>query len=151
MLIWQKILILIWGIIGLLGAIIGFKKCKIDKKQLDWDGIYTLYGAFVWGDITVFGIFWTIVSFVVLLSNRWIFFPVVFSVFWVVRSLGETIYWFNQQFSTIERYSPVKRVPWLTNIFHDNYTIWFIFQIWMQCITVVSIVSSVYFINLWLK
>lgn len=148
--IWQRFLIIGWGIFGLVGSFIGFVKCKYKKDQLGWDGIFTIYGAFVWADIVIFGIFWAITSLVTLLINNWVLFPFVLSVFWVVRSLGETIYWFNQQFSTVVRYSPEK-IPWLAKIFHDNYTIWFVFQICMQCITVASLILSIYFVNLWLR
>ena len=148
--VWQKLLVLGWGLFGLVGSFEGYRRCRYKKDNLCWDGIFTIYGAFVWADIVVFGVFWALASIIVLLTNDWILFLLLLSVFWVVRSLGETIYWFNQQFSTIIRYSP-KGNSLLAKIFRDDYTMWFVLQIFMQCITVVSLIFSIHFVHLWLK
>ena len=147
---WQKLLIIGWGAFALIGSFEGFRRCRYKKDDLGWDGIFVIYGAYVWADIVIFGIFWAIVSIVIILANDWLLFLLTLSVFWVVRSFGEMIYWFNQQFSTITRYS-FKSDHWLIKMFNRNYTIWFIFQICMQCITVISLIFSIYFAKLWLK
>lgn len=136
--------------LGLVGSFEGYRRCRYKKDNLGWDGIFTIYGAFVWADIVIFGVFWAVASIIVLLINDWILFLLLFSIFWVVRGLGETIYWFNQQFSTVIRYSP-KSDHFLVKIFQDNYTIWFVLQICMQCITVIAVIFSIYFAKLWLK
>jgi hypothetical protein len=79
--------------------------------------------------------------------NDWLLFWLIVSVFWAVRSWGETIYWLNQQFSTIERNPPKKHI--LYPIFHND-SVWFVHQIIWQCVTVISIVVSLYFGRLWL-
>ena len=104
-----------------------------------------IFGIFVWGDATVFGIFWFLASITTLLLNDWILFLLVFSVFWVVRSLGETIYWFNQQFSKVIQWPPEK-LPFF-KFFHND-SIWFVYQIVNQCITVVSIIVSISYVGI---
>jgi len=146
---WQKILIGIWGILGFIGFLEGYRISSVKKQNLKWCGPFTLFGAFVWADMVIFGIFWAMASAVLLLINNWILFPVTLSVFWTVRSLGEVNYWFNQQFSTIVRYS-FKDNRWLMRIFNDDYTVWFVIQIIMQCVAVISLLFSIYFIKLWL-
>jgi hypothetical protein len=147
--VWQKILIIGWGVLGLIGSIEGYIRCRYKRNNLSYDGIFFIYGAFVWADIVIFGIFWAAVSVFIILTNDWILFPLTLSIFWLVRSVGETIYWFNQQFSTVIRCS-FKDDHWLIKIFGNNYTVWFVFQICMQCITVISLILSIHFVKLWL-
>lgn len=105
-------------------------------------------GIFVWGDGVVFGLFWLLASGISLIIKDWLFFLLIVSVFWLVRSIGETIYWLNQQFSTLER-NPVQNLPW-NSIFHND-SVWFVHQIIWQCITVISLVASLYLGFVWLK
>lgn len=146
--VWQQILIISYGLLGLVGATIGYFESKTKKNSLGTVGIFNIYGAFVWADIVVFGLFWFLASLTTIILNNWILFLLTESVFWLVRSVGETIYWFNQQFSTINR-NPAKNY-WFTKIFHDEYTVWFVHQIMWQCLTVVSIIFSLYFGRLFL-
>lgn len=104
-------------------------------------------GIFVWADGVIIGLFWIISSFVAYLLKDSLLFIFLFSLFWLVRSAGEAIYWLNQQFS------PINRNPPETLLKHQVFTgdsIWFVYQIFWQCILVVSILSSVYFGFLWL-
>lgn len=144
---WQKLFIILWGIISLVMLIRGFRECKDKKNAFNLTPLLNIFGAFVWGDAVIFGIFWTLVSTVTLILNDWILFLLITSVFWVIRSFGETIYWLNQQFS------PVKRNPpenfWFYKYFHND-SVWFVHQIYWQCITVISIIFTIYFAHLWL-
>ena len=144
---WQKIIIIIWGIISFALFVKGFKESK-DKKNAYGLTPFFPFGAFVWGDAVVFGFFWTAVFVVVLILNDWTLFLLIISVFWVVRSIGETIYWFNQQFSKINRNPPEKN--WMFKYFHND-SVWFIHQIGWQCVTVISIIFSIYLTHIWLK
>lgn len=109
---------------------------------------YNPLGAFVWIDVVVFGLFFSLVSLLCLIFGQWVLFWVVFSVFWVVRSIGEQIYWFLEQFASKHRNSP--HTLWPHKWFKGEET-WIVMQIFWQCISVVSIISSVYFFMLWLK
>ena len=105
-------------------------------------------GIFVWGDAIIFGLFWALAGAVVYLTNSVPLIWLIYSVFWVVRSFGESIYWFNQQFSTINR-NPPERLKGFR--FYKNDSVWFAYQIWWQCVAVVAIIASVYFGHIWLK
>jgi hypothetical protein len=106
-----------------------------------------LLGIFVWGDAIIFGAFWGMVGAAVLILNDWVLFLLIYSVFWVVRSLGETIYWFNQQFTS--KKSDPSTLPFYKFVKNDS--IWFIYQIFYQCVTVISIITSLYLAKLWLS
>lgn len=106
-----------------------------------------LLSMFVWGDAMIFGVFWGAAAIVSILLGDWILFWLIASLFIMVRSIGETIYWFNQQFSTITRMDPKKY--WTNKIFHND-SVWFIFQIMNQCLTVITIITSLYLAKMWL-
>ena len=146
---WQGFLILIYGLIGFYGAYKGYRKSRYENKRLELSPHFIVYGAFVWADVVIFGIFWFLFSLVCIILNDWILFLLSQSLFWLIRGFGETIYWFNQQFSTISR-SSHKDFPFSRFFGNDDYTVWFVMQIFMQCITVVSAILSLYFGKLWL-
>lgn len=105
-------------------------------------------GSFVWGDAVVFSLFWVLVSALCLWVNNWYLFLLFQAVFWAVRGTGETIYWLNQQFSTLERNPPQNLLGYR---FFKNDSIWFVYQIFWQCVTVFSIIATIYCAWLWLK
>lgn len=144
---WQIYIVVLYGTGALIGFLTAFWECWRNKKSYSLTPHLTLYGAFVWGDMVVFGLFWSLVSLVTLLLNDWILFLLIISVFWVVRSVGETIYWFNQQFSRINR-NPPEHHKILYKIFHND-SVWFVYQIYWQCITVVSLIAILYLTRLW--
>jgi len=146
--IWQQTFILLYALFNLLIFIKGYYESKYKKNAYGFTRPLLFIGAFVWGDAVVFGPFWVLSSAVVLLLKDWYLFLFIVSVFWVIRSLGETIYWFNQQFSTVNR-NPIKNLPW-NSIFHND-SVWFIHQIIWQCVTVISTIFSIYFASLWLR
>lgn len=96
-------------------------------------------GIFVWGDATIFGAFWCVVTILAWWRQSWNLFLLFIAVFWLVRSIGESIYWFNQQFSTLNRNPPANLRGFH---FFQNDSIWFIYQIFWQCVTVFSIIST---------
>ncbi len=125
----------------------GFYESKVKKNAYGKTPLLAPIGAIVWADTAIFGLFWTVVSVVIIILNDWILFWLTFSIFFVVRSFGETIYWLNQQFSKVNR-NPIQKF-WVTKIFHDD-SVWFVYQIYWQCVTVVSLIASLYFGKLWL-
>ncbi len=122
-------------------------ECKSCKNAFGLTRPLFFIGAFVWADVTVFSTFWILVSLASVLLASWNLFLLITSLFWVVRSLGEMIYWFNQQFSSLNR-NPVETLP-LKSIFHND-SIWFVHQIFWQCVMVIALVSSIYFAAAWL-
>lgn len=105
-------------------------------------------GAFVWADVVVFSPFWIIASTIPIYLKSWTVFLLIVSVFWLVRSIGETLYWFHQQFSPINR-NPIETLP-LKSVFHND-SIWFVHQIFWQCITVLTIITTIYLSWSWLQ
>jgi len=146
---WQQIIILVYGAVNLLVFIKGFYESKHKKNAYGLTPHLFFLGIFAWGDAVIFGLFWTVSSFVSFLLHDWFLFLLIISVFWIIRSLGETIYWFNQQFST-KSYSWNKPEKLLFHSVFHNDSIWFVYQIMWQCVTVISVVFSIYIAKLWI-
>ncbi len=148
---WQELFIVFYGLLGLIISIKGFIECY-KKDNVHHETIYLFWlGIFVWGDAVVFGLFWFLISMLSVILKDWVLFLLFISVFWLVRSLGETFYWFNQQFSPLARW-PKKRfdiIDFLSKYFKDG-SIWFIYQISWQCVTVISLITTIYLTTWWL-
>lgn len=107
----------------------------------------TPLGMFVWGDVLVLALFWLAAAIVSLVLSNWWLFLLLVSVFWLVRSSGETLYWFLQQFATKKRDAPESLVGYSLV---KNESIWFIYQVMWQCLTVFSLVATIYTAYMWL-
>lgn len=105
-------------------------------------------GAFVWVDAAVLGIFFSIVTVICFVLQQWILFLLIFSIFWTVRSIGEQIYWFLEQFAPKHRNAP--HTLWPRKFFKGEES-WIVMQITWQCVTVLGIISTVWLFNLFLK
>ncbi len=147
MLLWEKLFLVVVGVYSFVGFGLGLIKSR-KGNAYGFCYAYYIVGAFVWADAIVFGLFWTLTSLALLILNSWVLTELTFSIFWVVRSLGETIYWFLQQFSTVNR-NPPERLH-MYHIFKND-AMWFVIQIFWQCITVISILFSLYFGTLWIQ
>lgn len=146
---WQFTIVLIYAMLGLLVFVKGFYETKYKKNAYGLTRPLLILGIFVWGDAVIFGPFWTIASTLSLLAKNWYLFLFIVSVFWVVRGLGETIYWLNQQFSSkVDINNKPENLIW-HSVFHDD-SIWYIHQIVWQCITVISVVCAVIISKMWL-
>jgi hypothetical protein len=104
-------------------------------------------GIFVFADALIIGPFWIAVSLFFLLYPSFILLGLVFSVFWAVRSFGETIYWLNQQFSSITREPPQKF--WLHKLVKND-SVWFLNQLMAQITLVISLIATVILLRLYL-
>ena len=144
----QQLIVNATGIFALAGFGIGIHQTLIRKNPFGLTYVFRPLGAFVYADLTVFGLFWLGASTLSLLLSDWALFLLIASLFWLVRSIGETIYWLNQQFSPINR-NPVKNFRYLKKVYHND-SVWFIYQIFWQCMTVIFIVTSLYFGKLWI-
>lgn len=125
----------------------GFFETRTKGNGFKTTPYLSFLGIFVWADAIVLGIFWFVIFLVsYFLKNRYLLFFVI-SLFWVIRSLGEIIYWLNQQFSLIKRNPPEKLFGYFLI---KNESIWFIYQLFWQCVLLISVISSVYFGGSWL-
>lgn len=140
----QFILLLIF-LYSLLAFLSGFRNRKnpfgISRRFLP-------FSAFVFIDSVVFGPFFVIVSLFCLLLNQWILFLLIFSVFWTVRSIGEQVYWFHEQFAVKHRNVP--STLWPHKLFKGE-EIWVVMQTFWQCISVIGIILSVYLFYIWFR
>lgn len=140
-------LLLVLALISLGLGVLGLGKSRQGKAfELVW-WLFP-WGAFVWGDIVVFGPFWGLVLTICFFLQDCLLLALLISIFWLVRSLGETIYWFNQQFTSLKR-NPPEKMPGYTLFKND--AIWFVYQIVWQCLTVITIFTTVWFFKLWLN
>src|SRR5690606_22156213 len=98
-------------------------------------------GMFVWGDVLILSPFWISLSVVTLVLQDWWLFLLAVSLFWLVRSVGETLYWFLQQFATVKRDPPESLAGYR---FVKNESIWFMYQVMWQCVTVFTLILSIY-------
>lgn len=105
-------------------------------------------GSFVWADAVVFSLFWILTSLICIILHDWLLFWLATSLFWSIRSFGETMYWLHEQFSTRRR-NPPETLKFHT--FFQDESIWFIYQIVWQCATVFSLIASIYFASRWIQ
>jgi len=146
--LWQLTLLSLYALYSAYAFIRGYYQCRYLHRSFHLTPFLFPLGIFVWGDSIVFGAFWTIVTAGLLLTGDWLLFLLVFNVFWLVRSVGETIYWFNQQFSTLNR-NPPEKLP--GSRWFDGDAIWFVYQTIAQCVTMLSLVGTIYFAVHWIR
>lgn len=144
----QITIIITYGFLAFFIFLKGVKESIRKKQSFKLTPSLFPLGIFVWGDAIVIGPFWVIISLIAYFSNDWLLFLLTISVFWLVRSLGETIYWLNQQFSLVNRNPPEKLIGY--QLIKSN-SIWFIYQIFWQCVTVISTITTIYLSAQWLK
>lgn len=135
-------------VLSLIIFVLGLIKTIKDKKAFFPTPYLFFLGIFVWGDAVILGLFWMIFFLSTYFLKNYFLFLFIVSLFWLVRSLGEIIYWLNQQFSPLKRNPPEKLFGYF--IF-KNESIWFAYQIFWQLILIISIILTLYFGNLWLK
>ena len=141
----QNIFLSLFFVYSLSALLLGLKH---RKNPFGLTHQYVLLGSFVWVDAAVFGAFFSLVSLLCIFLSDFILFLLIFSVFWTIRSIGEQIYWFLEQFANTHRNKP--RTLWPSKIYKGE-EVWIVMQTVMQCISVVFIISSVYLLSIWLK
>ena len=134
------------GLYGIGATIIwiwGIRQTCFCKNPYGLTQLLAPYGIFVWGDAVMIGFFWMIVTAVsIWLQNMQLFF-IVMCVFWMVRSAGEIMYWFLQQFAETKRDKPESL--WCHSLFPGE-SIWFAYQLFWQLVLVVSSVCLIYLV-----
>lgn len=144
----EQVIVILYGIENLLTFRKGFYEIKDKNNVYGLAGPFGFLGIFVWGDALVIAPFWLISSLIVLFLQDWYLFLVILSLFWVVRSFGEVIYWLCEQFAGKNR-NPPHTLKFYKFVNSD--AIWFIYQLFWQCILIISLIASIYFSSLWLQ
>lgn len=137
----QTIFVASYGIFALSGFLLGLKNCVKKRNPYGLTRKYNIIGSFVWADAVIFGLFWVLVSIFSLLLSNWLLFLLTQAIFWLIRSIGETIYWFNQQFAMKNR-NPAHTL-WISKYFPGDSS-WVAMQIFWQCVAVLTTVSTLY-------
>ncbi len=144
----HHLFLLAFSIFNFLIFLKGFYESKYKNNAFGLTRPLVFIGVFVWADAVIFGLFWVMASLITYFLQDWYLFLLITSIFWVVRSLGEVIYWLNQQFSTLKR-NPIENLPW-QSIFHND-SVWFVHQIIWQCVMAISLVFTIYLSHMWLQ
>ncbi|MFA6005666.1 MAG: hypothetical protein WC775_04245 [Patescibacteria group bacterium] len=144
--LWQTIVVGLYSVLSLMVFVLGIYQSIKKRNPYKETLLLSWMGIFVWGDALTIGFFWFLASLISLYINDWLLFLLIVSVFWIVRSLGETIYWMNQQFVKDNKYC--EKVMGY-GLLKSN-AIFFVYQTYWQCLTVVSIVTTIYLTHLWL-
>lgn len=145
---WQNIFLSLFGIIALVGFFWSFYQCRYRKNPFGRTYFFFPFGSFVFADLVVLAPFWIVVTLFIFFLQDFLLFLFIYALFWLIRSVGEAQYWFLQQFSTLNK-NPIERFR-LRKVFHND-SIWFVYQIYWQCLTVISLIASVYLGVLWVK
>lgn len=135
----ERLVVILYGIISLVAFIKGLKETKFNNNPYGLTP-FGLLGIFVWGDAVIIGLFWMLACVFVLLVGKWSIGLLVISLFWVVRSFGEIIYWLLQQFAVKKR-DEAQTVP--GHSFFPGESVWFAQQVWWQMVLVVSLLATV--------
>jgi len=143
----QQTVVFMCALINLVVFAWGLHQTKHKQNAFVLTPFFYIFGIFVWGDAVILGLFWSLAAGAGLLLHNWYLFLLIISLFWTVRSLGETMYWISQQFSTINRNNPAQLLGHA--IFHAD-AVWFAYQLFWQMVTVASIICSIYLTHLWL-
>lgn len=141
----QIIIVLLWGIYSFIAFFLGWRHRKNPFGLSRW---FLPLGAFVWTDTIVFGLFFFLVSAFCLVTNQFILFLLIFSVFWTIRSVGEQVYWFLEQFAVAHKNAP--HTLWPKKWFKGQES-WIVMQITWQCVSAIFIVLSAYLLFTWFR
>ncbi len=144
----QQLIVFFYAILNLWAFTKGFQEIKHKKNAFGIARLFGLLGIFVWGDAVVVGLFWLIICLTILLVQDWYLFLLILSIFWVVRSAGEVIYWLLEQF-TMQHRNPPHTLKFYK--FFNNDSIYFVYQLFWQCVLTISIVASLYLTALWFQ
>lgn len=148
MLFWEYIIIGIFGLLSLIFFIKSLREIRNKKNAYGLTPYLFFLGSFVWGDMIILGPFWILVSIVSTILNNFNLFLLFTSIFWTIRSLGEVIYWLNEQFAE-KKHNPPHTLSFYFIIKSD--AIWFIYQVFWQCVFVFSLILSIYLCKIWLQ
>lgn len=145
--IFQLLFVVAFGVYALWAALLGYYKTNKKNNPFGLCYWFNPISAFVWADAIVFGTFFFLVSALTLYLQDFLLFLLIFFVFWTVRSIGEQVYWFLEQFATNHRNPP--HTLWANRHFPGG-SVWVSLQIFWQCISVIGIIMSVYLFSLWI-
>jgi hypothetical protein len=135
-------------------TVLSFIRIRKGKKIAEF--VYSfgfLIGSFVWEDMFVFSVYGLAASIATVWLGQWKYGLLFFLVFWMVRSAGETLYFFLEQFIEPKQYphyvdSHFGLVRYIFgNISYQQCLI--IMQVFFQIIMMTSIVGIITLLFAW--
>lgn len=132
---------------GLLLAVVGWRYTYYRHQPFTVTPWFFPTGIFVWGDAVIIGIFWSLLGICAYLLGDWSFVGLGISLFWLVRAWGEVQYWLHEQFATKHRNPP--HTLHFHRFFPDE-SIWFVYQVFWQCVMVAALLAACWFGKQWL-
>jgi hypothetical protein len=150
-----KQLLIFWIILNAFLLILSFCKVRNSGEEVTFIPWAYPLGAFVWEDLLIFSLYNVIASVVILLIKDFRFIIVFSLIFWLVRSLGETFYWFLQQFNQPALYPHSEydwnKGGWVKAIFGDlsDQKYFILYQVGWQVISVLCITGLIYLFKNW--
>ncbi len=148
--------LLLAGIItNLVLAILSFINVRNSGSEVEFILWAYPLGAFVWEDLLVFSAANVIACIFVTFIKDFRYIFIYFLSFWLIRSIGETFYWFLQQFCTSTMY-PHDQYDWdrnsiLSSLIGDlsNQKYFILNQISWQIVTVLCICGFIFVLKKW--
>ena len=148
-------LIIFWIVLNLLLLILSFCKVRNSGEEVTFITWAYPLGAFIWEDLLVFS-FYNILASVIILILKDLRYILVFPLFfWLIRSLGETLYWFLLQFNQPAIYPHSEydwdKGGWVKYLFGDlsDQKYFIIYQIGWQVVSVMCLVGLTYVFKNW--
>ncbi len=137
----QNLLLIFIFLFSVLSSAKAYFSCKSKSSILakPWK-MCEPFGSFVWADHIIIGPFWILASLTCLFLQDFLLFLLIASAFWLIRSGGETLYWFLQQFHPRGGNEPEQF--WI-NKHAPGEAVWFLHQIFWQCISVVALICTI--------
>ena len=145
--------LILFGVINLLLALYSIPKIKQDKKSVSFIWWWAfINGSVVWGDMLVFGLLHFGFAIVGILTQNITIWVICFLVFWMVRSAGETLYFFLEQF-IVPKHHPhyiEDQLKPLRKIFGDidEQKCFIIMQVIHQSVLISSIIALIFILRL---
>lgn len=147
-------LFLVLSILFLTLAVLAFQRIRQAKGIITFTYHWGfLIGAFIWVDVLIFSLYGCIASAITYFIGEPKIGLLFFIVFWIVRSAGETLYFFLQQFHQPQHHphNIDEHFILLRKVFPNLNTqqCYIFMQITWQCILMFSVVSLVWVLMLW--
>lgn len=139
----------------LVGIIVSYYQIRFQSGKIQFIYRWAFpVGSFVWEDLFIFSLYGLFATLVTLITQQLRLGLLFFIVFWLVRSIGETMYFFLQQFI-----QPKHAPHYLDNIHFivlrrlfgplSKQQCYIIMQIVFQVITMIALVSLVVLLMNW--
>jgi hypothetical protein len=150
-----RIVAIAWLVVSVVLLVLSIARVRNSGENVTW--IYWAYplGAFVWEDLVSISLYNITISVAVAIKKQYRLALLSALLFWLVRSAGEMLYWFLQQFTQSPGYPHSDygwdRAGWFASLFPGiSDQKWFILhQVNYQVLTVLCLIGLFLLIKSW--